>query len=320
MSGGGGEAGHGFVRLLAWLTIAIVGVVTITQALGWSPTRGVVIVQTLTPYLGLALVPVTLYSLWRSERVMTTTCLAIGLGLLILATPLALPPDQAEPDPEATGLRVASINLYFRNDRVDEVAGRVHDLEPDVIVFNEYTTRHRATLQSSQLAGDYPYRIDRAGWSDGIAVWSRTPVVVGDDPETTNDGLDVVVDGPDGPVRLLALHVPTPIRSFEGWNDDLDTAARFARAATGAAMVVGDLNASYWHPPFRDLLDAGLTDAHTAVGAGFSTSWPTNRRVPAFVRLDHALVTDELVTVDVQDFDAPGSDHRGFVVTVVPAR
>lgn len=33
-----------------------------------------------------------------------------------------------------------------------------------------------------------------------------------------------------------------------------------------------------------------------------------------------AAVDAELVAIDVQDFVAPGSDHRGFVVTVVPAR
>ncbi|HSM66048.1 MAG TPA: endonuclease/exonuclease/phosphatase family protein [Ilumatobacteraceae bacterium] len=320
MWGGEDKAGHAIVGLLAWLLVATVGVVTITQALGWSPSRGVAVAQALTPHLGLILVPAALYSLWRSARIMTMTCIAIGLGLLILATPLAFPADRPQADPDATGLRVASINLYVRNDRVDEIARRLHDLEPDVIVFVEYTRRHRKALQTTELAADYPHRTDRNARGDGVAVWSRTPIAVGDDPDTTNDSLDVVVDGPDGPVRLLALHVPTPISTLDGWKDDLDTAARSARTATGAVMIVGDLNASYWHPPFRDLLDAGLTDAHTAVGAGFSSSWPTNRLIPAFVRLDHALLTDELVAVDVQDFDAPGSDHRGFVVTVVPAR
>ena len=83
-------------------------------------------------------------------------------------------------------------------------------------------------------------------------------------------------------------------------------------------MVVGDLNSSYWHPDFRDLLDAGFVDAHIANGKGFSASWPTDMIGPAFVRLDHALTTGGLVSTDVADFEIPGSDHRGFVVTVAP--
>ena len=85
-------------------------------------------------------------------------------------------------------------------------------------------------------------------------------------------------------------------------------------------MVVGDFNASFWHPDFRALLDDGFTDAHIAAGKGFSASWPTDRWYPPFVRLDHALTTDSLVSTDVEDFDIAGSDHRGFVVTVAPAR
>jgi len=66
------------------------------------------------------------------------------------------------------------------------------------------------------------------------------------------------------------------------------------------------------------LLDAGLVEAHIAHGRGFSASWPTDQIVPAFVRLDHALTTAGLVSTDVADFEIPGSDHRGFVVTVAP--
>ena len=37
---------------------------------------------------------------------------------------------------------------------------------------------------------------------------------------------------------------------------------------------------------------------------------------PTFVRLDHALMTDGLVATGIDDIDIPGSDHRGFVVSV----
>jgi endonuclease/exonuclease/phosphatase (EEP) superfamily protein YafD len=113
--------------------------------------------------------------------------------------------------------------------------------------------------------------------------------------------------------------VPTPLISFENWQRDLATAARIGSDATSPTLVIGDLNASYWHPDFRELLDAGLVDAHIAQGQGFSSSWPVGRTIPpAFVRLDHALTTAGLVSTDVVDFEIPGSDHRGFVVTVAP--
>jgi endonuclease/exonuclease/phosphatase (EEP) superfamily protein YafD len=114
--------------------------------------------------------------------------------------------------------------------------------------------------------------------------------------------------------------MPTPIKDVGAWRDDLATAARIGREADGPTLLVGDLNSSYWHPDFRRLLDVGFVDAHAAAGSGFSTSWPRNWSVPPFVRLDHALTTGGLVSTDVVDLDVPGSDHRGLVVTVAPAR
>ena len=43
-------------------------------------------------------------------------------------------------------------------------------------------------------------------------------------------------------------------------------------------IVVGDFNASRWHPPFRRLLRRGLRDSHEWLGHGFSTSWPNDWR------------------------------------------
>ncbi len=83
--------------------------------------------------------------------------------------------------------------------------------------------------------------------------------------------------------------------------------------------MIGDFNASYWHPAFRDLLRQGLTDAHMALGKGWSTSWPTDEFIPPFVRLDHTLTGNGLVSTDVDDFRLTGSDHAAFVVTVKPA-
>ena len=306
-------------ELIGWAIVALVGAVALSQAVGWTATRNVAIVLSLTPYLGLVLAPLVIIALWQRWLLLATVCAAIGVGILILAAPAAYPGDRPDPIAGAVGLRVASVNLLYSNDRIDDVVSTLRDLAPDVIVFNEYTAEHQSALQASDLADDYPNRIDRTDrYAGGIALWSREPVAIGEHPDTYNHSLDVSVDGPDGDVRVVAMHVPTPLISFEDWQRDLATAARIGSDATSPTLVVGDLNASYWHPDFRELLDAGLVDAHIAHGKGFSASWPTDKIVPAFVRLDHALTTDGLVSTDVADFEIPGSDHRGFVVTVAP--
>jgi endonuclease/exonuclease/phosphatase (EEP) superfamily protein YafD len=309
------------LELAGWAIVALVGTVALTQSFGWAGTRNVAVVQSLTPYLGLLVVVIALVALWRRRLQLATVGAAIGFGILVLAAPLAFPDEQADPMADAVGLRVASVNLLYRNERIDEVADTLADLAPDVIVFSEYTAEHQAALQRSELADAYLYRIDRSGQlAGGVAVWSRAPVIVGEHPDTYNYSLDLTVDGPDGTVRIVALHAPTPLKSFDDWRRDLGTAAAIGRDASGPTTVIGDFNASYWHPDFRRMLDAGLVDAHTALGKGFSTSWPTDRLLPPFVRLDHALTTPDLVSTNIADFEVPGSDHRGVIVTVVPAR
>jgi len=308
-------------RVIGWLTVAVVGAIALTQAVGWAGTTIIAIVQSLTPYLAMTLVPVVLVALWRRQLLLVATACAIGFGVAVLATPLAVPGLQPAAAADSTGLRVAALNLWYENPDIGAVANMLATVDADVIVFSEFTRAHQSTLQASSLADDYPHRIERSGrGATGIAVWSVNPMRIGDVLETFNDSLDVTVAGPDGGVRIAAMHMPTPIIDFDAWRTDLATAAQIGRTTDEPTLLIGDLNSSYWHPDFRRLLDAGFVDANAAAGSGFSTSWPTDWWIPPFVRLDHALTTGGLVSTDVYDLDVPGSDHRGLVVTVAPAR
>lgn len=308
-------------ELGAWTTVAGIGAILSTQALGWAVTPFVVVTQSLTPYLGVVVVMVALGALWTRRLVLVTVAAAIGVGIAVLGTPLAFPGERPDPVDGAAGLEVASMNLLFSNDRIADVIEQTDGLTADVIVFTEYTEQHQAALLASAVAERYPHRTDRAGpRGDGVAIWSALPVEVAEHPDTSSTSIDVTVRGPDGPVRVVAVHLETPLDDLESWGHDLRAAAEIGRTADGPMLLIGDFNASYWHPDFRRVLDAGLVDAHTAAGSGFSTSWPTTWPVPPFVRLDHALTTSGLVATDVEDFDIPGSDHLGMSVTVAPTR
>jgi endonuclease/exonuclease/phosphatase (EEP) superfamily protein YafD len=309
------------VDLGAWTIVAGVGFVTLTQAFEWAITPLVVVAQSLTPYLGVVVIAVALVALWTRRLVLVTVAAAIGFGIVVLGTPRAFPDEQPDPIDGAAGLEVASVNLLFSNDRIGEVAEQMDQLTADVIVLTEYTEQHQAALLASPVAERYPYRTDRAGpRGDGVAIWSALPVEVAEHPDTDSTSIDVTVSGPDGAIRVVAVHLPTPLDDFESWSHDLRAAAEIGRTVNGPTLLIGDFNASYWHPDFRNVLDAGFVDAHTATGTGFSTSWPTTWPIPPFVRLDHALTTSGLVTTDVEDFDVAGSDHLGMVVTVAPTR
>lgn len=309
--------------MAGWVAVAVAGFVMLTQALGWPGTRTIAILQSLTPYLALAMAPVAAAALTGRRIWMAFTASLIGIAGLILALPVLFPADLPPTADGAASLRIGALNLLYLNEpaNVEDVAADLAERDLDVIVFAEYSTAHQRVLQGSDLAAEYPFRIDRSGLgAGGIAVWSRTAVIVHDHPDTTNYSLDLSVRTADGLVRVLAVHPPTPVANFDAWKRDLDHFGELGLAGSTPTVVIGDFNASFWHPGFRDLLDAGLTDAHIALGHGFATSWPADRWYPPFVRLDHALTTDGLVPTAVEDFAIAGSDHRGLVVTVAPAR
>jgi endonuclease/exonuclease/phosphatase (EEP) superfamily protein YafD len=309
------------VDLLSWLIVAFVGLVALSQAVGRSGTAVVAVVQSLTPYLAVALVPVVLVALLRRQLLVVTVAAAVGFGIAVLATPLAFPNPQPAAAADSSRLRVASLNLWYENSQIEAVGDVLGALDVDVIVFTEYTREHQAALEASPLAGDFSYRTERRVLeATGVGVWSRFPIGTQNDLADSDDSIEVGVRGPDGDVRIVAMHLPTPISDFGAWRSELAAAARIGRTTDGPTLLIGDLNSSFWHPDFRRVLDAGFVDAHAAAGKGFSTSWPTDRWFPPFVRLDHALTTGGLVSTDVDDFDVPGSDHRGLVVTVAPAR
>jgi endonuclease/exonuclease/phosphatase (EEP) superfamily protein YafD len=167
----------------------------------------------------------------------------------------------------------------------------------------------------------YPHRFGIDGRrSDGIAIWSRLPL---GRVEIEHLGGRAALVAPirtaDGTtVHLMAVHAPTPTDRLHGpeWAAALRSIAGLV-ASRSPVVVVGDLNATRWHPAFRSMLRAGLRDAHELRGRGLSVSWPIGGRVvPPLLRLDHALLDGALELVALDDVTIPGSDHRGFVVTV----
>lgn len=298
------------------------GVVLGSQVLGWHGNGLLASAQAITPFLVLALAPLTLGALLLRRHAAGLASSLLGVAGLALLAPLVFVADAPAPAANAAGLDVAAVNLLYTNDDVAAAADALADRDADVIVFTEYTAEHHATLSNSTLADAYPHRLAEPGpGAEGVALWSRYRFDERAGPRTVNNNVDVLLGGPDGPIRVLGVHTPTPVYDFEAWVDDLDTIALAASATPSLpTLVLGDFNASFWHPGFRAILDRGFSDAHAAAGRGFSTSWPAGGVVPAFVRLDHALTGHGLVSTEVTDFEVPGSDHTGFEVTVAPAR
>jgi len=307
------------VEIATWVTLVVIGAVMLSEIARWTGTRTVATLQALTPHLALALVPIAFIAIWRGSLWIAAVAGLIGLVALVLLAPATRRRSSEQPV-GSNALRVALVNLLYGNERIDAVANDLAGRDIDVIVFNEYTPEHQTALLASGLADSYPFKVDNsAPFAGGIAIWSQHELAVGTPPATDDPSLNVSAKTPFGHMRIIAVHPRTPVYDFAEWETDLRTIAHIDPQTDTALLLLGDFNATYWHPGFRRILRSGYVDAHVAAGHPLSASWPTNKVIPRFVRLDHALTAGELVSSDVEDFDIPGSDHRGFVVTVVPA-
>jgi endonuclease/exonuclease/phosphatase (EEP) superfamily protein YafD len=305
------------VDVATWLAVGGCGFVLSMQMMGESLNRWVTSLQALTAWVMLVALTAAVVAGARRRIVQLLVAMIVAVGYLVLTAPLVFPTDL----PTATtgeGLRVASANVLYSNQQPDAVIETLLALDADVIAISELTPPMDAMIADSELPDRYPYHDARPGSSAlGIGVWSRRPLL--DVPEidgtqmTLTTGLEL-----DGRLlRLVATHPIPPLFHADEWRAEMDALAAGGADAWAESVLVGDLNVSYFHPPFRSWIDElELRDVHTATGDGFSVSWPTDEWLPPFVRLDHALVGEGITATAIEDFDVPGGDHHGFVVTL----
>jgi endonuclease/exonuclease/phosphatase (EEP) superfamily protein YafD len=299
------------------------GVAVCSQVRRTSGSRPVALLQTLTPHLTIAMVPVAVVAVCRRQVATAVAAALVAARGATLIAPVIGPSRRGEherhhPD---DGVRIATVNLLYTNQRSSAIADDLLDRSLDVIVFTEYTAHHRALLDAHRLADHYPYRIDREGpRALGLAIWSRLPLATNEPIPTINHSIDVALDASGAPLRIVGVHTPTPVYDFAEWEQDLLTIRCAVRQPAGPTLVIGDFNATCWHPGLRGILEEGYDDAHAALGKGLRATWPIGKRVPPFALLDHALIGGGLVATAIEHFPVAGSDHRGVVVTVSAAR
>jgi endonuclease/exonuclease/phosphatase (EEP) superfamily protein YafD len=213
----------------------------------------------------------------------------------------------------APRVSVLEANVYDQNAQPDAAARQILAAGADVLVVVEIDASTVRALRQQGIDQAYPYSTLATGRYRTDVIWSRLPLEDIHTPSGRTDMPSATVVVGDRRLTLLGVHVENAIRSRGDWTQELETLKDEATAASGPVAVVGDFNSTRWNPPFGDLLAAGLHDAHEAVGQGLSRSWPDLGFPVPLMRIDHALVNDQVGVVSVHDVDIPGSDHIGFV-------
>ena len=309
------------IELLGWLATAFAGGLLLTQAVGWNGSTLLAALHALTPLLLAVTIPVAGAANWRKRHQLAIAASLVGLGSLMLAAPLVFAPDRPTPDPNGTGVSVAAVNLLFSNPVVIDAADDLLIRDADVILFTEYTAEHHAALRTHPIATSYPHKVERPGlFASGIALWSKYPLAENQRPATVHSTLDVLLDGPDGPLRLFGVHPPTPIFTFDGWIADLEIFGELGSAATEPTLIVG-ISMPRTGIPRSETFSEVVCQMHIRrTDRDFlPRGLPTSSFLHSFDLIMRSPETDSCRRL-VQDFTVAGSDHRGFVVSVVPAR
>ena len=304
-----------------WLAAAALLALSATQWIGSDSRILIAVVQALTPWLlvvGAALIGVPA-AFTRRRALALAVCPALITGV-VLAAPIVNHPTPPSTTGDEPTLSIFFANALFSNRTPAAAATAIEAAHADVLVMAEFTPELRAELDTA-VGATYPYRVERpapAPSSNGIALWSTVPFESGSVIDVARrPTADVRFSLGGVPVRILGVHTAPPTHDAGYWGEQLDAIGVTADGTDVRTVVIGDFNGSRWHPSFRSLLDRGFTDAHEALGEGWSVSWPTDEGwfPPPFVRLDHALYRHGLSPLGIRDITVPGSDHRGFVVT-----
>lgn len=237
--------------------------------------------------------------------------LALGLINAGFLAPFYLPHDEpSAPSPDATRLKIVSLNVYVGSQAYGDVIDYIRAAEPDLVVLTEVTPAWRAGLKP--LEEEYPEQHFAARTDAfGIALIAK--------PKLSNVRIEPLGSQPciqasfsvDGRrVTLFGAHPPPPMGSGPSKmrNQAFTALNGLVRNTNGATIVAGDFNSTSWSPHFADLL-AGTNLRDSRLGRGLQPSWSMTHPAPLHIPIDHILVSPEVHVFERRLGPKVGSDH-----------
>ncbi|MCV7370610.1 endonuclease [Mycolicibacterium duvalii] len=227
---------------------------------------------------------------------------------------------------EGVNIRVLSVNLRKGRADVPSVVELARH-GADVLALSELTPSWVRQFYASGTRDVFPYSLlVPAPDAGGIGIWSRYPL---DSITPLNGGSMVAaraaVPGlPEG-VLVAAVHVMNPLtfygKAFDEWRSGITAVNERMRnlaEKAGAAPVVlaGDFNSTPDMRQFRDLLGDGYRNATSQTGSGWSPTFPSARRIPPLVTIDHILARNAYAR-SIRAVEMPRTDHRALLATIV---
>ncbi|MGW4090421.1 endonuclease/exonuclease/phosphatase family protein [Nocardia sp. NPDC004750] len=303
------------VQLPAWLA-ALAGAVGIALHFSGSSFRISVMAASGAPYLmGCAVLGAVAFLAMRHWVGAAVAIVVVAIATWTQA-PLYVARSDSEDGPTLTAMQA---NLLFDGADPRALVDEVRARNVAVLTVNELTPTAVEELGRAGLDQVLPYRFVSPGrTATGTGIWSSYPLT-----ETVEyDGfvlnqLSATTDVPGvGPVAVYAFHPVPPVYGTRVWADDLSRLRVILdRSPDRPVLAGGDFNATYDHRQFRAMLSGRFADAAEQAGAGHLVTYPTDKRWPPLVGIDHIFVAGGSA-VAVETVGLPGADHRALVARI----
>jgi endonuclease/exonuclease/phosphatase (EEP) superfamily protein YafD len=254
------------------------------------------------------------------HRPLRVAAVLVAVALTTLHLSWILPRYLADDRPVAGPgrVRVLAQNMLFGGADARELVNAAR--AADVVVLTEITEPAAQALDRAGIAESQGYQAGGLLPAEGAAgtrIYSRFPLLSSRplDPTGSHEHWVVTVEVPDvGPVTVVAVHPPRPVRGGAGWAAGQEHVRRLVPHER--TIVAGDFNAVDSHPSLRHFRADGFRDSDELVGAGWQPTYPAEGRVPPLIAIDHVLVSADLTATSFGTVRLTGTDHRGVTATV----
>ncbi|QYK47738.1 MAG: endonuclease/exonuclease/phosphatase family protein [Phycisphaeraceae bacterium] len=315
----------------------------------------------LTPSLWVLLAATLAHHLWIPSLLRDTLTLALPLTLIAATaalrmrhiTPLALnaaacawilftlfspgqraaiaPPGTAPPG-TLPSLRILQLNARADNPNHSAILDTLNNTDLDLAILLECPAELSRSIRSGTALSTLHHVIAPPNppytqWIKAFSKWPIEPWPLDTPPDQqpqSNGVLGAILDHPDGPIGIVALHASSPWAPSR-WRSGNKTATHAARTARSMlddglpVLVIGDLNATPLGARTSHFNATGLRRAKQALTP--DGTYPSWAPWPLRVAIDDALVSDHFRIVSWSTRRFPGSDHRAVSIelhTIAP--
>ncbi|HSY07460.1 MAG TPA: endonuclease/exonuclease/phosphatase family protein [Steroidobacteraceae bacterium] len=274
-------------------------------------------------YAALALAGCLILAATAHERWAALAFLVAAIQALICA-PLVnsrAPAAAAAGPAPSTTLRLAAVNVWYRNHEFQRVVEFILRERPDAVLLAEVTAEWEQALAplGAHYAQRFATRGTRGTHGTGLLLLSRWPMQAAVLPGFSDiePAVSASLSINDRSVQLLCVHTSWPIgRENSAVRDrQLVLVGDFARRQTQPLIVLGDLNVSPFSRHFQTLLGAANLKS-AAQGFGWQPTWPTFLPL-AGIQIDHALTGAGVLVTSFRRGAPVGSDHLPIVIDCV---